>query len=127
MTDHAAAMDVVAAISRRQVIYPRQVGLIRTGFKLAVPNGFEAQLRPRSGLATKYAITIPNSPATIDADYRGEVLVPLINLGESAFEVQRGHRIAQQLVLPAPRVLWEEVAELSSTRRGDQGFGHTGE
>ena len=126
MTDHAALMDVAAAVTVKQIIYPGAISLIPTGFKLAVPNGFEGQLRPRSGLAAKYGITIPNSPATIDADYRGEVLVPLINLGDSAFDVERGIRIAQLAILPIPRVSWKEVPELSATSRGDRGFGHTG-
>ena len=127
MTDHAAAMDVVAAVTKELTIHSREVALVRTGFKLAVPNGYEGQLRPRSGLATKYGITIPNSPATIDADYRGEILVPLLNLGDSAFKVRRGRRIAQLLVLPVPRVLWKEVSDLSPTDRGARGFGHTGD
>ena len=127
MTENAAAMDVAAAVTEQEKIYPGAILLIPTGFELGIPNGFEGQLRPRSGLATRYGITIPNSPATIDADYRGEVLVPLINLGDSAFEVKRGIRIAQFAILPIPRVAWKEALELSATDRGVRGFGHTGE
>jgi dUTP pyrophosphatase len=93
---------------------------------MAIPAGFEAQVRPRSGLASRHGITLVNSPGTIDSDYRGEVQVPVINLGRSAFTVERGMRIAQMLILPVPRVEIVEVEELDETDRGSGGFGHTG-
>ena len=93
---------------------------------MAIPHGFEAQVRPRSGLASKHGITMVNAPGTIDSDYRGEVHVPLINLGRQAFVVERGMRIAQMLVLPVPKVEIEEVDDLDDTKRGKRGFGHTG-
>jgi dUTP pyrophosphatase len=93
---------------------------------MALPEGYEAQVRPRSGLASKHGITLVNSPGTIDADYRGQVQAPLINLGKIAFVIERGMRIAQMLVLPVPPVEFQEVEELDSTPRGSGGFGHTG-
>ena len=100
--------------------------LVRTGLALAIPVGFEAQVRPRSGLAIKQGLTLPNTPATIDSDYRGEIRVPLINLGRAAFRVSRGMRIAQFVVAPVARVTWDEVEVLPVTSRGAQGFGHSG-
>jgi dUTP pyrophosphatase len=123
---HAAGMDLHAAIAGEVVIGPGAVCLIPCGFAMAVPLGYEAQVRPRSGLATKHSISMPNTPGTIDADYRGEVKVPLINLGREPFTVTRNMRIAQMLIAPVYRVQWEEVAELSETSRGEGGFGHTG-
>ncbi len=105
---------------------PGQVRLIPCGFAVAVPEGFEAQIRPRSGLSTKHRVGMPNAPGTIDADYRGEVMVPLINHGDTDFVVTPGLRIAQMLVLPVPRVAWTEVDQLPDTARGACGFGHTG-
>ena len=93
---------------------------------MALPPGWEAQVRPRSGLAAKHAVTVANAPGTIDPDYRGEVKVLLLNLGAEPFEVTRGMRIAQLLVVPVPKVKWRQVAELPATARGDGGFGHTG-
>ncbi|HLY10990.1 MAG TPA: dUTP diphosphatase, partial [Planctomycetota bacterium] len=107
-------------------IAPGEVAGIPCGFSMAVPPGHEAQVRPRSGLAAKNAISLVNTPGTIDPDYRGEVKVLLINHGRSPFVVTRGMRIAQLLVLPVPRVSWVEVDELPSTERGAGGFGHTG-
>ena len=126
MTASAAGMDLHAAVEHDLVIEPRAVRLVPTGIEIAVPDGFEAQVRPRSGLAVTHRISMPNTPATIDADYRGEIRVPLINLGDEAFRVTRGMRIAQLVVAPVVRVTWEEVGELPSTDRGKGGFGHSG-
>ncbi|MBI3492743.1 MAG: dUTP diphosphatase [Acidobacteria bacterium] len=126
MTAGAAGMDLHAAIDDDVVIEPRTVRLISTGLEIAVPDGFEAQVRPRSGLAVTHRISMPNTPATIDADYRGEIRVPLINLGDAPFRVTRGMRIAQLVVAPVVRVAWDEVGELPSTDRGKEGFGHSG-
>jgi dUTP diphosphatase len=126
MTDGAAGMDLRAAVADDLVIDPGEVGLIPTGLEIAIPAGFEAQIRPRSGLAVKHRIGVPNAPATIDSDYRGEIRVPLINLGPTPFTVSRGMRIAQLVVAPIVRVTWEEVPELPPTARGRGGFGHSG-
>ena len=107
-------------------IEPGGIVLVPTGLEVAVPEGFEAQVRPRSGLAVKHGISLPNTPATIDSDYRGEIRVPLINLGREPFRVSRGMRIAQLVVAPVARVTWDEVAELPATARGGGGFGHSG-
>ena len=100
--------------------------LVPCGFSMALPIDYEAQVRPRSGLASKFGITMINAPGTIDADYRGEVHVPLINLGRKTFEITRGMRIAQMLILPVPKVKIVEVKTLDDTKRGKRGFGHTG-
>jgi dUTP pyrophosphatase len=100
--------------------------LFRTGFAIAVPEGFECQVRPRSGLALKHGVTLPNTPATIDSDYRGELQVILVNLGGEPFEVTRGMRIAQLVIARVERVAFEEVAELPGSHRGEGGFGSTG-
>jgi len=126
-TAHAAAMDLCAAITGPVVIAPGEIVLVGCGFAIAVPDGFEAQVRPRSGLAARSGITVVNAPGTIDPDYRGEVKVALINLGRAAFTVERGMRIAQMLVAPVARVAWERVETLAETARGAGGFGHTGE
>jgi len=127
-TAHAAGMDLCAAPhdGAALTVPPGEVRLVPCGFAMAVPEGYEAQVRPRSGLATKHRIGMPNAPGTIDADYRGEVMVPLINHGDADFVVTPGLRIAQMLVLPVPRVAWSEVNELPATERGAGGFGHTG-
>jgi len=125
-TESSAAMDIHAAVSEALVIEPGAIALIPTGFAMAVPEGFEAQIRPRSGLAVKHGITVINSPGTIDSDYRGEVKIALVNHGALAFEVTRGMRIAQMLIAPVPRVAWEVSEELPATERGAGGFGHTG-
>ncbi len=126
MTEDSAGFDVAAAVARATVIRPGEIRLVPCGFAIAIPKGYEAQVRPRSGLASKHGITMINSPGTIDSDYRGEVHVPLINHGKSPFTVQRGMRVAQMLILPVPAVRLVEVAELDSTARGTRGFGHTG-
>jgi len=119
-------MDLAAAVPASITLAPGARALIPCGFSIAVPDGFEAQVRPRSGLAARHGVTVINAPGTIDSDYRGEVMVALINLGEAPFVVERGMRIAQLLVAPVPRVTWSEVDELPPTARGAGGFGHTG-
>ena len=126
MTEHAAGYDLSAAVAEPVVLQPGDIRLIPCGFAVAVPVGYEAQIRPRSGLSSKHGVTMINAPGTIDADYRGEVHVPLINLGRVAFTVERGMRIAQMLILPVPPSRMIEVAELDDTARGAGGFGHTG-
>jgi dUTP pyrophosphatase len=123
---HAAAMDLPAAVLEPVVLEPGRRALVPCGFAIALPDGLEAQVRPRSGLAIRHGITVVNAPGTIDADYRGEVMVALINHGDAAFTVTRGMRVAQLLVAPVLRVEWQETSELTSTDRGAGGFGHTG-
>lgn len=125
-SEHAAGMDLHAAVRQDVTLQPGDIALVPLGFVMAVPVGYEAQVRPRSGLAVKHGISMPNSPGTIDADYRGEVKVPLVNLGRDAFTVRRGMRIAQMILKPVPRVAWDVVDELPPTTRGEGGFGHTG-
>lgn len=126
MSAHAAGMDVCAACEKDVSISPGEVRLIPCGFYMAVPVGYEAQMRPRSGLAIKHGIMLPNSPGTIDADYRGEVCVILGNVGAGTFTVRRGMRVAQMVIAPVTRAQVVEVAELDDTARGEGGFGHTG-
>ncbi len=126
MTPGATGMDLYAAVAADVAIDPRTIVMIPTGLEMAIPDGFEGQVRPRSGLAVKHGISLPNTPATIDADYRGEIRVPLINLGIEAFRVTRGMRIAQLVIAPIVRVQWDEVPHLPATGRGPSGFGHTG-
>lgn len=126
MTEHAAGFDVSAAVTEPTVLQPGDIRLIPCGFAMAVPAGYEAQVRPRSGLSSKHGVTMVNAPGTIDSDYRGEVRVPLINLGRQPFTIERGMRIAQMLILPVPRAAMIEVDELDETPRGQGGFGHTG-
>jgi len=122
----AAGLDVRAAVTATVRLEPGRIALIPCGFAIAIPPGYEAQLRPRSGLATKSGVTLVNSPGTIDSDYRGEVGVALINLGTEIFEISRGIRIAQMVVAPVSRVEWNEVQDLKPTARNSGGFGHTG-
>ncbi len=119
-------MDVSACLDAPVSVAPFSTELISTGLAIELPDGFEAQLRPRSGLALRHLISLPNTPATIDADYRGEVKVILINYGREPFIVNHGDRIAQMVVSRVDRVSFEEVDELSDTQRGAGGFGHTG-
>lgn len=126
MSDAASGFDVFSAVSATVVIQPGERALIPAGFSLAMPNGLEAQIRPRSGLALKKGVTCLNSPGTIDADYRGEVGVILINLGSEPFEVKRGDRIAQMVFQEVPSVTLVETDKLDETTRGTGGFGHTG-
>ncbi|MEI8185334.1 MAG: dUTP diphosphatase [Chlorobiaceae bacterium] len=125
-TAHAAGMDISACLDGPVTIEPFTTALIPSGFALELPVGYEAQLRPRSGLALRSLISLPNTPATIDADYRGEVKVILVNYGKESFMVQHGDRIAQMVVAKVEQVCFEEVGEISKTGRGDGGFGHTG-
>lgn len=126
MTPQSAGMDLPAAVDGPVTIGPGEICLIPCGFHMAMPMGYEAQVRPRSGLASKFGITLINSPGTIDADYRGEVKVPLINHGKQPFVVERGMRIAQMVIAAVPAIVVEEVEELDATDRGAGGFGHTG-
>lgn len=126
-TPGSAAMDLHAAVVADLEIEPGAIELIPTGLAIALPDGYEAQVRPRSGLAVRHGLSLPNTPATIDSDYRGEIRVPMINLGKRPVTVSRGMRIAQLLVAPVPRVEWEEVDELPESERGAGGFGHTGD
>ena len=125
MTTHAAGMDIHAAVSEEVVVLPGERRMIPTGLAVALPVGFEAEIRPRSGLAAKYGVTLANSPGTVDADYRGEIGIILINHGRDPFRVRRGDRIAQMVVHPVSRVAWVTCSQLESTPRGDGGFGHT--
>ena len=125
-TGHAAGMDLRAAVSDPLTLAPGQRELIPTGLRIALPEGYEAQVRPRSGLAIKHGISLLNSPGTIDADYRGEIRVIMANLGAEPFTIQRGDRIAQLIVAPVTRVSWQPTKELDVTARGEGGFGHTG-
>ena len=126
MTSHSAGMDLHADLGEDIVLHPGNRTLVPTGIALALPDGFEAQIRPRSGLALKYGITLVNSPGTIDSDYRGEIGVIMINHGKEAFVVKSGERVAQMVVARFSRVEWQEVEELEGTLRGEGGFGHTG-
>lgn len=126
MTDGSAGADFTAAVTKAVTIDPGAFALIPTGLAVAVPEGYEMQVRPRSGLAAKHGVTVLNTPGTVDADYRGEVKVILINLGDYPFEITRGMRIAQAVIAQVPRVAYVEVDELSETQRGEGGFGHTG-
>ncbi|UJW84484.1 dUTP diphosphatase [Devosia sp. SL43] len=127
-TSGAAGLDLAAAIGAGEAIsiLPGDYAKIPTGLAIALPDGFEAQVRPRSGLAARHGVTVLNSPGTVDADYRGEVMVLLINHGKEAFVVRRGERIAQMVVAPVSKVVLIEVASLDATDRGDGGHGSTG-
>lgn len=122
----AAGMDICAALDSSFILSPGKRCLIGTGLAAALPPGFELQVRPRSGHAVKYGITIPNTPGTIDADYRGEIKIGLINLGDQDYLIRRGDRIAQLILAPVVRARIELVSELAPTTRGSGGFGHTG-
>jgi dUTP pyrophosphatase len=126
MSEHASGMDVCAAVTEPLVLAPGERALVPTGFHIALPPGYEAQVRPRSGLAIKHGIIVVNSPGTIDADYRGEVKIILANLGTEPFTIQRGERIAQMVIQPVVQAQLRPVAELPDTVRGHGGFGHTG-
>ena len=126
MSANAAGMDICAACEQDITIAPGEIKLVQTGFYMALPVGYEAQVRPRSGLALKHGITVTNSPGTIDADYRGEVCVILGNIGKEEFVITRGMRIAQMVIAPALQAQIEVVDSLDETQRGSGGFGHTG-
>jgi dUTP pyrophosphatase len=125
-TEGAAGMDLLAAIAEPIAIAPGQRTLIPTGLAIALPAGYELQIRPRSGLALRNGIVLPNSPGTIDEDYRGEIQVIVLNTGSEPFRVERGTRIAQAVLAPVVRVAWNEVADLDVTTRNEGGFGSTG-
>ncbi|HTS00674.1 MAG TPA: dUTP diphosphatase [Bacteroidota bacterium] len=125
-TEEAAGMDICAAVEGAFVLKAGETSLIPTGFAIALPEGYEAQIRPRSGLAIKHQVGIMNSPGTIDPDYRGEVKILLTNFGRSDFIVRRGDRVAQMVIAPFVRAEWNETGSLDDTERGAGGFGHTG-
>ncbi len=125
-TSGAAGMDLCAALSEDETLEPGGRLLVPTGFAIELPEGYEAQIRPRSGLALRHGLSVANSPGTVDSDYRGEIKVILINLGEEPYTLTRGERVAQLVVAPVTRVDFVEVAELGDTQRGTGGFGHTG-
>ncbi len=125
-SEHAAGLDLHAEIEAPVVFMPGDIRLIPCGFRMAVPIGYEAQVRPRSGLASKYGISMPNAPGTIDADYRGEVCVPLINLGREPFTIEPHMRIAQMVIAPVAHAQIVVAADLDQTQRGQGGFGSTG-
>lgn len=125
-TTGAAGMDVEAGIHTAVTLQPGERTLIPTGFSVALPQGYELQVRPRSGLAIKYGVTIINSPGTIDSDYRGEVKIALINLGQDSYTIHRGDRIAQLVLAPVLQTIFNQVSNLDKTERDSGGFGHTG-
>ena len=125
-TEGSAGMDLCAAVASDVAIQPGETVLIPTGFSIELPVGYEAQIRPRSGLAVKHQVGILNSPGTIDSDYRGEVKIVLTNFGKNVFTVKKGDRIAQMVIGSYTKILWDEVDSLSKTVRGAGGFGHTG-
>jgi len=127
-TEHAAGLDLLAAVpnDKPMQLAPGERVLVPTGLAIALPAGYEAQVRPRSGLAVKHGVTVLNSPGTIDADYRGEIGVPLINHGREPFTIRRGERIAQMVVAPVVQIAFAPVAELPPSARGSGGFGSTG-
>ena len=126
MTPHSAGMDIYAAVKKDIVLEKGEIALIPTGFAMAIPEGFEAQIRPRSGLAVKHGIGLINSPGTIDSDYRGEVMIPAINLGTKKYTLKRGDRIAQMLIKRVYHARIDVVEQLDKTVRNTGGFGHTG-
>ena len=126
MSPGAAGVDLPAAVKEDQVLAPGERTLVPTGLSIALPEGYEAQIRPRSGLAIQHGITLLNTPGTIDSDYRGEICVILINLGTESYTIHRGDRIAQMIVAPVVQAVFELTGELPETRRNSGGFGHTG-
>ncbi len=126
MSEHAAGMDLFAAVNREEVIRPGEWKRIPAGIFISLPEGFEAQIRPRSGLALEYGVSLVNSPGTVDADFRGEIGVILMNHGTEPFPVRRGDRVAQMVVAPVCRVEWVAVECLPESERASGGFGHTG-
>lgn len=125
-TAGAAGMDLRAAVDAPVTLAPGERAAVPTGIAIALPEGYEAQVRPRSGLARRHGISMVNTPGTVDSDYRGEIQVTLINLGQEPFSLGRGDRIAQMVVAPVTRVAWDEVEALDETARGAGGFGSTG-
>lgn len=125
-TEGSAGVDLKAAVEGELTLDPGARALVPTGFSLAIPVGYEGQVRARSGLALRHGIVLPNAPGTIDADYRGELKVILMNAGQEPFVIKRGDRIAQLVIAPVARSVFEEVDDLDDTERGEGGFGHTG-
>ena len=125
-TSHSAGVDLRAAVETPIALKPGDIIAVPTNLAIELPPNFEAQVRPRSGLALKHGITLPNTPGTIDADYRGEIKVILANIGREVFVVERGARIAQLVIAPITHVRWEETDTLNETTRGEGGFGHSG-
>jgi dUTP pyrophosphatase len=125
-SDLAAGMDLRAAIERPIELSPGDRALVPTGLRIALSPGYEAQIRPRSGLALKHGVSLVNSPGTVDADYRGEIKIILINHGDEMFQLNRGERIAQMIIAPVVHAVWRPVRTLEDTPRGEGGFGHTG-
>ncbi|MFH0793828.1 MAG: dUTP diphosphatase [bacterium] len=125
-TPHASGMDLHANVEQEIILQPGVVTPVSAGIRIALPEGYEAQIRPRSGLALKHSIGLLNSPGTIDADYRGPVVLLLFNFGKQPHTIRRGDRIAQMIIQKVERVEWEVTTELEHTRRGEGGFGHTG-
>ena len=125
-TNFSAGVDLLAAIENTLAIKPNERKIVPTGISIALPEGYEAQIRPRSGLAIKNGISVLNTPGTIDSDYRGEIGVILINFGSNTFKIEHGMRIAQMVVSPVVAIAWTETDELSKTTRGTKGFGSTG-
>lgn len=126
-TEGSSGMDIHAAVESEMTVKPGETVLVPSGFQIEIPQGFEAQVRPRSGLAIKHGIGILNAPGTIDSDYRGEVKIILTNLGKHDFVIRRGDRVAQLVICPVVRAQWEEVKSVDRTNRGSGGFGHTGQ
>jgi dUTP pyrophosphatase len=126
MTPHSAGMDICAAVEQPTTIKSGEIILVPSGFAISLPTGFEAQIRPRSGLAVKHGIGIINSPGTIDADYRGEIKIALINFGQTEYTINRGDRIAQMVINQVSQARFEVVETLEETKRNSGGFGHTG-
>jgi len=126
MSESASGMDLTAAVSESLTLAPGKRALVPTGISIAIPEGFEAQIRPRSGLANRHGISVLNSPGTIDSDYRGEIQIILINLGDEPFAIKRGERIAQMVIAPTLKAEIKIVSELDVTIRNHGGFGHTG-
>lgn len=125
-TPGSAGMDLMAAVDQPLTLAPGVRALVPCGFAMALPEGLEAQVRPRSGLAVRQGLTVLNAPGTVDSDYRGEICVPLINLGQKAVVIERGMRIAQMVIAPVLQITWDSVASLDETQRGAGGFGSTG-
>jgi dUTP pyrophosphatase len=125
-TEHSAGMDLLASVRNDTTLQPGEYAIIPSGIAIALPDGFEAQVRPRSGLAAKHGISVLNAPGTIDADYRGEIGVILINHGNQPFVIERGMRIAQMVIAPYTRCQWQETESLENSARGAGGFGSTG-
>jgi dUTP pyrophosphatase len=125
-TEHAAGLDLRAALTEPMTLAPGERAVVPTGLRIALPPGLEAQIRPRSGLALNHGIILPNAPGTIDADYRGEIKIIIMNLGHEPFVIRRGDRIAQMVIGSFVTATFELVAELGATARGEGGFGHTG-